>query len=214
MVCAFDLALEQVAGDVRLRPPAPFSLPFRGARHYLHSSDIFPALNRLAQERFSPAAFVESLVLRRQATHQVQACFARTPGSIGDFRIRHSSQQIFGWLVETTTPVAVRVPFDEETAMRAANSGPGFACFRVPVPGYTAFEQLVLLMKVVAPQVGRHAWQFARIDLRAPLSESEAVAFRISETVAGRFFIGDISQAERLIGSAVFMAARNDGRSQ
>lgn len=62
--------------------PAPFNLPFRGTRQYLHSTDRFPALNRLAQERFSPAAFVESLVLLAARLKIMPFPFGRHAGAV------------------------------------------------------------------------------------------------------------------------------------
>ncbi|MGA8762480.1 MAG: hypothetical protein WB562_06280 [Candidatus Sulfotelmatobacter sp.] len=198
--------------DAPLRAPAPFRLPFRGLRNYLHSTDLFPALTSLAQQHFSPAAFVESMVLRRPVTHQVRASFVPEPKAFGTFRIRHLSQCIHGWLVETGVPISARVPFDEQTAVSAAICRRWFSCFHEPVQGYTAFEQLVVLMKVVSPQVGPHQWWFCRIELSAPLSESHPLSFAIRETVSDRFLVGDINQAHRLIGSAASVA-RNPGRN-
>jgi hypothetical protein len=43
------------------------NLPYRKNRHYIHSADIFQALIHLARDCFSPDAYLESLVLRRQA---------------------------------------------------------------------------------------------------------------------------------------------------
>jgi hypothetical protein len=207
VVCIFKPARKPPGEDAR--EPAPFHLPFRGARNYIHSTDLFPALTGLAQERFSPAAFVESLVLRRPAGHQVRARFVKDPEAFGTFRIHHGSEQIRGWLVETDTPVLDRVPFDEETAMNSAVKGPQFARFQERVGRYTAIEQLVVLTKIVASQVGLHNSWLCRIDLSAPLLQFDPLGVEIREIVSDRFITFAISQQQNPIGTVAGMARRN-----
>src|SRR5215831_9666512 len=112
---------ELVAVDVHLS--------YRTDRNYIHSADIFQALTTLAQERFAPDAYIESLILRRQATHQIRISFQAEPQMIGTFGIRVGREQIRGCLVETEEEVLDRVPYDESRAAKAVLGGFRFASF-------------------------------------------------------------------------------------
>lgn len=176
-------------------------LPYRKDRNYIHSADIFQALTNLAEDRFASDAYVQSLVLRRQASRQIKVSFQAEPQMIGTFTIRVGAEQVHGWLVETGTEVLLRVPYDESWATAAVVGGTGFARFTEPVPGYTAFEQLLVLMKAASGQGGRDAW-LCKINMRGPLFNTKPLAVGLRLRAMQRFFGFEIFQEEKLIGEA------------
>jgi hypothetical protein len=176
-------------------------LPYRKNRNYIHSADIFQSLTNLAQDRFASGAYVESLVLRRQATRQIRISFQAEPNMVGTFGVRVGEEQVRGWLVETDTKVLVRVPYDESWAAAAVVGGPGFARFTEPVAGYTAFEQLLVLLKAAGGQGGRDAW-LCKINMHGPLLNMKPLAVGLRLRAMQRFFAFEIFQEEKLIGEA------------
>lgn len=181
--------------------PLELRLPYRRDRNYLHSADIFQALTNVAQDHFAPDAYIESLVLRRQAVRQIRISFQAEAQMIGTFGIRVGREQVRGWLVETDAEVLTRVPYDECWAVAAVVGGPGFAQFMEPVAGYTAFEQLLVLMKVAGGQGQHDAW-LCKITLSSPLFNTKPLAVRLRLRALQRFFSFEILQDECLLGEA------------
>jgi hypothetical protein len=176
-------------------------LAYRRERNYIHSADIFQALTKLAQERFAPGAYIESLVLRRQAAHQIRISFQAAPQAIGTFGIRVGREQVRGCLLETQAEVLDRAPYDESRAADAVAGGFQFAFFTGPVAGYTAFEQLLVLLKAAGGLGCRDAW-LCKITLRCPLVETEPLAVKLRLIAMQRFYTFDILQNEERIGEA------------
>ena len=174
-------------------------LPYRSRRNYIHSADIFQSLMDVARARFSCDTYVESLVLRRQATHQIRLSFEATPNPIGAFALRAGKERVRGWIAETEADVCARVPYDESRAAAAVVGGPGFAQFVEPVAGYTAFEQLIILLKVTS---GEPDGWLGQANLRGPLLDSSPVAVRLRHRAMGRFFAFEILQHGQVIGDA------------
>jgi hypothetical protein len=173
-------------------------LPYRGDRNYIHSADIFPVLADLAKARFTADAYVESLVLRRQAVRQIRVAFEAEPQMIGTFSFRAAGEKVSGWLVERDETVRLRVPYDESPARAAVVGGTGFARFAEPVAGYTAFEQLLVLLKVTSGLPS--AWLCQTIFDR-PLLDAYPLAVRLRHR-AMRFLAFEIIQDEQMIGTA------------
>ncbi len=173
------------------------NLPYRGERNYIHSADIFQAVTDLARAHNSDA-YVESLVLRRQAVHQIRMAFEAAPQMIGTFSLRIAGDRLRGWLVERNEDVRIRVPYDESPATAAVVGGAGFARFAAPVAGYTAFEQLLVLLKVTSGE--STAW-LCQTDFNRPLRNTEPLAVRLRRR-AMRFLGFEIMQNEQTIGTA------------
>jgi hypothetical protein len=140
-------------------------------------------------------------VLRRQASRQIKVSFQAEPQMIGTFGIRAGAEQVHGWLVETDAEVLLRVPYDESWAAAAVVGGAGFARFTEPVPGYTAFEQLLVLMKAASGQGGSDAW-LCRINMRRPLLNTRPLGVGLRLRAMQKFFSFEIFQEEKLIGEA------------
>lgn len=176
-------------------------LAYRRDRNYIHSADIFQALTQFACERFASDAYIESLVLRRQAAHQIRISFQAESRMIGTFAIRVGEEQVPGFLVETEAGVLDRLPYDESRAADAVVGGFKFAFFTHPVAGYTAFEQLLVLLKAAGGLGRRDAW-LCKTTLRVPLVETKPLAVRLRLISLQRFYGFDILQNEQLIGEA------------
>jgi hypothetical protein len=176
-------------------------LSFRKDRTYIHSADIFQALTNFAQERFASDAYINSLVLRRHATHQIRISLQPEPQMIGTFGIRVGGEQVCGCLVETAAEVLDRVTYDESRAATAVEGGFRFAFFTQPVAGYTAFEQMLVLLKVAGGLGRREAW-LCKTTLHGPLPETKPLAVKLRLISLQRFYGFDIFESEQHIGEA------------
>jgi hypothetical protein len=177
-------------------------LPFKGDRDYLRLADILPALIELARDRFGPQADVDSLTIRRPFRRGIQVSFEPSVAFSGSFRVRHGRENTPGWLLETERPVTRRIRFDSSLLSAVAVSGPGFAQILEPLPGFTAFDVVVTLMKQVAAQVNRRHWWMCQLNLETPLTGVFPVEVRIRQNLNGQFLLFDIVQAGTAIGSA------------
>jgi hypothetical protein len=177
-------------------------LPFKGAREYLHSTDILPALIEMAHERFGPLAHVESLSIRRPIRCAILATFEPSPVFSGSFRIRSGSDSFSGKLVETDRPVTRRIPFYLPPVSDVAVTGQGFARILEPQQGYATLDMAVGLMKLVAGQMDNRHWWLCQLNLVSPLTEVYPIEIRIRHHLGGRFLVFDILQADTVIGSA------------
>jgi hypothetical protein len=176
-------------------------LPFKGARNYLRFADIVPALIEVVHERFGGAQ-VDSVTLRRPFRNEIEVSFEPSLAASGSFRVRHGSESIPGWLLETDRPVTRRVAFDSSPLSAAAISGHGFARILKPVPGHTQFDMLVGLIKLVTDQVDPRHWWLCQLNLDTPLTEALPVEVRILRNLGGLFLVFNIVQRGVSIGSA------------
>lgn len=175
-------------------------LPYRAQRNYVHSADIFQSLSLLAQERFDSEGYVKSLVLRTQSTNQVSATFDPDQRAFGKFSLGFGTREVQGWLVETDVKVRRRVAYDEVSLQQGVLGDAPAARFAAPVPGYTAFEHVLVLLKVTSSLGQREAW-FCQANLRRPLLDSMPVAVTFRCILRG-FAAFDVFQNGRVIGSA------------
>jgi hypothetical protein len=180
-------------------------LPFRGARSYLHSTDIYPALMKLTRAEFGVNAFVDSLTLRSPFACGIQVTFEAPSLTSGTFRVRHGSDCTFGWLVETKRPITNRNPTDLPSVTNCAISGPGFARLSEPLPRQAPLDVLVSLMKLVSSQVSRGHWWLCQINLDMPLIAVYPLEVRIHRNLGARCLVFNITQQHQFIGSARFM---------
>jgi len=176
-------------------------LPFKGAREYLHSTDIVPALTELARNLYGPQAWVESLILRRPFRHAIQVSFEPAEGYSGSFRVRYEGESISGWLVETDSPVARRVPYDSSPISAAAVCGPDFARLVDSMPGFAPLDVVVSLVKIVGAQRTSRPWWLCQLNLDTPFTERFPIEVRVLHWRGGRFAVFDVLQADARIGS-------------
>lgn len=185
-------------------------LPFRGSRNYLHSTDIYPALLELIRALFGVNAYVDSLTLRSPFACGIQVTFEAPVVSSGSFRVRHGSECIFAWLVETERPITHRNHSDLPDVTSCAISGPGFAHISEPLPKQAPLDVLVSLMKLVSNQVSQGHWWLCQICLDTPLIAVYPLEVRIHRNLGARCLVFNIMQQNQSIGSARFMLENAD----
>lgn len=177
-------------------------IPLRGGRKYVQSSDLFAALEKCAKERFAPSAYVRKLILRRMSFHTVEAYFIPQSAALGTFEVRNGHSTVTGWLIETARIIACRKPYDETPVLQAAIVQPGRIFLLSPVRGYTAFDQLIILSKIIGAQIAPGTWVFSRVDIESPLREDLPLELVLSQVVLSRCQIIDIRQEGRIVGRA------------
>ena len=185
-------------------------IPFRGSRDYVHSTDLFAALDGLAGLFLAPRAHLKNLSLRRQAHRQVAAHFLPHPDSFGSFALALPHQTLEGWLVESPTPITRRIVFDELAISRAAVSEPGRVSLPAPVKGYSGFEQRIVLFKMLCVQCRPGAWLFTGIDLDRALDGEARLAVRRTQTVLDRMVNARVDQDGEVVGHARMVLAAGD----
>lgn len=175
-------------------------LPYRKERSYIHSADIFKELSSLAKENYSPDAYVRSLVLRTHARRRILVCFEKDEKAFGRFSIRTQAVDVPGYLVESEAEVRTRVPYDESDLRHAVIGTAPSARFAAPIEGYSAFEHLLVLMKITGSLGSREAW-LCQVNFSDPLDNRLAVAVTFQYVLQG-FHAFEVAQNGRTIGSA------------
>jgi hypothetical protein len=187
-------------------------IPFRGGRDYVHSTDLFTALDGLEEKSLAPRAHVKNLTLRRRAQCQVSAHFLPHPDAFGSFALALPHQAVEGWLVESATPVTRRIAFDETAILRAAVSEPGRIFLPAPVEGFNGFEQMIVLFKMLCAQIHSGAWLFTGIDLDRPLDGKTSLAVSHTQTVLGRLVEATLDQDGETMGGVRMVLAAGGRR--
>jgi hypothetical protein len=175
-------------------------VPFRGDRDYVHSTDLFASLNDLAQQFLGLDAYLKTLVLRRRARRQVTAQFRPDATAFGTFTFTARDRIMEGWLVESQMAINRRIVFHEAPIARKATSQEGRVALRSPVPGYSAIEQLIVLLKILCAQCHSGAWLFTSIDLDGPLSQQAALSVTRTQMVLSRMIEASLYQGGHLAG--------------
>lgn len=183
----------------------PLDLPFKGARDYLHSTDIFPALVDLVHLQCGSQAQVESLTVRRPIRYAILVSPEPSATDVGSFRVRHGAEVVTGWLRETCQPITRRNPIDLPNLADAALSGPGFARLLKPMQGWVTLELVLSLMKLVVAKSNPGHWWLCQIQFDTPLSAVFPLEVRMSRQIGNRFGVFEIVQANSYIGSAHVM---------
>ena len=161
-------------------------IPFRGERDYVHSTDLFAALDELAGSFLGPGAYLKTLSLRRLAHQQVAARFQPEPDAFGTFVFTAPEWTVEGWLVENPVPITRRIAFDEAAIAQRAACGRGRVFLQSPVTGYSPFEQLIVLFKMLCAQSHPGRWLFTSIALECPLSKQAVLSVSRTQLVLSR----------------------------
>ena len=186
-------------------------IPFRGERDYVHSTDLFAALDELAGSFLGSGAYLKSLTLRRQAYRSVAARFRPDPGAFGTFTFAASQWVVEGWLVEDPAPITRRIAFDEAAIAQQATCGQGHVLLQSPVTGFDPFEQLIVLFKMLCAQSHPGAWLFTSIALDHPLSRRAALSVKRTQLVLGRMVEAVLSQDDVPAGRMQMVQAATGG---
>lgn len=181
----------------------------RGARSYIHSTDMFHSLDLLAKTRLSPEAWVRRLVLRKPAFRQIEARFEFQEFAFGSFALSDGRDVLDGWLVENDHNMNLRrIAFDEERVADSAIMTPGRAALSSAVAGYTGFEQAIVLLKMLAAQVSTGHWVFTMLDLVIPFRESRPLECLLLQNIFGRSIIAGLQQDGVTVGRAQLVQKR------
>ena len=187
-----------------LAPPVvkqvALDIPFRGGRDYVHSTDLFAALEDLAGDFSASRGRLKSLTLRRRAYRQVVVDFRPPTDAFGSFALALPDQILNGWLAESAAPITRHIEFDEARISQAAISEPGRVILPTPVKGFSPFEQTVVLFKMLCAQIHSGAWLFTGIDLDRTLSAHASLAVSHIQTVLGRLVDARVDQDNRIAG--------------
>ena len=186
-------------------------IPFRGARDYVHSTDLFAALDELAGSFLGSGAYLKSLTLRRRAYHSVVARFRPDPDAFGTFAFAASQWVVEGWLVEDPAPITRRIAFDEAAIAQHAICGRGLVLLQSPVTGFDPFEQLIVLFKMLCAQSHPGTWLFTSITLDHPLSRQAALSVKRTQLVLGRMVEAVLSQDDVPAGRMQMVQAATGG---
>ena len=188
-------------------------IPFRGARDYAHSTDIFSALDNLAGRFLAPRAYVKSMTLRRKVQRQIAVQFMPHPEAFGTFTLALPNQTLEGWMIERGTPITRRVAFDENAIAREALVEPGRVFLTASLKGYSGFEQMIVLFKLLCTQSHPGNWLFTAIDLDRPLTAAAAIGVNRTQTVLDRLVDAALWQGGEPVWRAqMVMADGKDGR--
>jgi hypothetical protein len=176
------------------QPNIALDIPFRGDRNYVQSSDLFATLEKFAKDCLSEHAYPQKLELRRMALHKVEASLVSSPLAFGTFEIRNGQAVTMGWLIETRHAIERRIPYDEAPVANAAIVEPGRVFLKAPIQGYTALDQVVILVKILGAQLKVGRCLVAKLDLSRPFREHMPVELNLLQTLLGRSQIIAISQ--------------------
>lgn len=162
------------------------SLKYKGARTYLHGSDIFNALERTLS--VGDAGYLSKLVFKNFARSQIEVLIeepADPSNVLGTaFWKSFSGEDIRLWLTKTDVAVTESYPFDENAILTSAR----IEDERILLPvtnAYSVIENIIALTKqlnyTLSPQVSEK-WLFGQLDLQQKLPESWQ-SLRIDRTI-------------------------------
>jgi len=151
-------------------------LKYKGARTYLHGSDIFNALEDSLS--VSDAGYLSKLVFKRFARNQIAILMeepADTRNVLGTALWKSDSgEEKRLWLTETDVAVTESYPFDEEAILAHAAVDDQHIQLTVP-NAYSLIENIIALTKklnyALSPQVNGK-WLFGQLDLQQKLPKS------------------------------------------
>ena len=101
-------------------------IKLKGARSYVHSSDLYLTLDCVAKERFGPSAWLSSLSFRELIETRCQLILPED-GEVSALHgqatctIEISGNTLAGLIVATGETITQRIPFDEALIERSAD---------------------------------------------------------------------------------------------
>lgn len=167
----------------------PSTLRFKGAREYLHGTDIYDALiDQCARTGLGEVDGPLDLTFSRFCTGQMDFRFAeneddrcRPEDTVGHFNLTTGQAIRFGWMVQTTRPVTDHYAFDEDAITRRSKIAneiiaDGGANDARPI------EVVVALTKhlhcTVLP-IDNERWIMAQLRMSRPLRQSDKGSIEI-----------------------------------
>lgn len=193
----------------------PLELCFKGARDYLHGTDVYTQVAAIAQAHLGPNVSRVKLALHSFFRHQPDVVWSpglappRQPErAVVEFSAV-AEEALSGWFVETDRPVTCRAPYDEEAIGACCRIEDECIFAEAPPPG-TPIEVVVSMTKRLHqtrfPPAAEARWIFTRLDLkRLLLPEDPArVSLRLLGNLHGRITRSEIRSGGVPIGSIFF----------
>jgi len=161
----------------------PVNFRFKGARDYVHGTDMYDQLLPLLMERLTGgtvAALKMTIrgVMRRQGRLLIESegqGASRPDGVKAEFCLTRQKHGIFGWLTEDSREILDRYSYDEAPLLALCSVRRNHVALEYN-PGYTPIEVLVamnkLLMETLFPDE-KGKWFFTRLQLARPLEPGD-----------------------------------------
>ncbi len=193
----------------------PVRMCFKGARDYLHGTDIYQALVQVAREQLGQESLRLKISIHRFFKMEPDIHWfehgpstAKPQNAVADFSIFSDRQRAVGWLVESARRVDCRVPYDEERIARYCDLIDKTILVRED-SGCLPIEVLVSMTKqlhndLLKPPTGR--WIFTKLHLHRLLEPADASVLRITleENLYGRLTRSALTAGREAIGAIYF----------
>lgn len=186
---------------------------FKGERNYVHGSDIFNAVAKIARQEFNDG-FVSLIAFRNIARHQCVLSFENRASMTAVATGRISAEGLLHpfWLFEREDEVVGRYPFDEEAIVGAADVRMEGKSISLQSDGsVTPIEYVIALTKrlnyLIAPDVDGK-WLFGQLNLVSPLVSEGAVRVVQKSMLHGRMSINEIWLGDVVVGDIRFIVGK------
>jgi hypothetical protein len=191
-------------------------LSFRGARNYLHSTDLYPELIAGAAAcGWQVDGAVDIRFIRRTATQVAfhfddRAEIEEGAAVVARFTVGVGDETVAGRIVATHLPVTDRRPYDESPIWNVAQIGDRSISVSVSsgcTPIQAVTSSATLLHNTVFPVTPGKRWLLARLSLLRPLQASDAadISINIQHAVAGSMTQSHIKTSRGALGSMFFI---------
>jgi len=186
------------------------NLKFKGDRTYIHGSDIFNDVDRVAGKN-NDGCYLSHLAFRRFARRDCELLWVKpSPGKplVAQGSVRHSDTDRPFWVVELHEPAAGRYEFDEAGLVAPAiRDREEIVLENRSI--YTPIEEIIALTKrlncELTPDVDGK-WLFGQLNLSCALpSDYSSLRIRRVREVAGRFSLNDIIIDSNNVGNIRFI---------
>jgi hypothetical protein len=189
-------------------------LKFKGARDYLHGTDIYDGTMQVLQRIAPEFAHGRLRMVIHEFAHR-QCDLVCTTGAVpcprpDDARIEFwLSGGVSAWLTETSRPVTRRQPYPEDEIV-AVSKIDGQTIQACGVPPFSPIEMIVTLTKELHLALrGRNKrWAFTRLELERPLAAGDPVGLRIEllQSLGNRLTRCAVRSAGEPLGHIFFSA--------
>lgn len=195
----------------------PLDIKFKGNRNYIHSTDIFHAIEIATKAHFGAKAWVCLLGIRNLIYNN---CFLILPEKSEELRIPHvafvtvktGENKRNGFIITSDEPVLKRYQFDEKIIYHSTTIVEQSALQQYKT-SFSPIEEAVSLTKLLhntlyPQQTGR--WIFSELQLNSPFSDRDLFTITILQNLAGRMTTSTIIQNNKRIGRISFVLLKND----
>ena len=185
-------------------------LKFKGDRTYIHGSDIFNAVERIARQD-DDESYLSQLAFRRFARQDCDLFWTAPPQGtelIAQGRVCQSGTDRSFWIAESNDPAAGRYEFDEASLVEPAVRNDEEIVLK-DRSIHTPIEEIIALTKrlnyELTPKVDGK-WVFGQLKLISALpSDYSSLKIRRVIEVAGRFSVNKIIVDDRDVGDIRFI---------